>query len=111
MALVLRQLPFPAEILTAATGMEALKTVETRQPSLVILDLMMPQMDGLEVCRRLRADVKTAFIPILMSTAMGESATRTEAFLIGTDDYLTKPFEINELNARVGRLVRRTYGA
>ena len=109
-AIALRQLPFPAEILTARNGMEALKTVEVEQPSLVILDLMMPQMDGLEVCRRLRENVKTAFIPVLMLTAMGESATRTEAFLIGTDDYLVKPFEINELNARVARLMRRTYG-
>ena len=90
--------------------LEALKTVEVEQPSLVVLDLMMPQMDGLEVCRRLRENVKTAFIPVLMLTAMGESATRTEAFLIGTDDYLVKPFEINELNARVARLMRRTYG-
>jgi DNA-binding response OmpR family regulator len=90
--------------------MEALKAIEMEQPSLVILDLMMPQMDGLEVCRRLREHVKTAFIPVLMLTAMGESATRTKAFLIGTDDYLTKPFEIGELNARVARLMRRTYG-
>jgi type IV pilus assembly protein PilB len=109
-AIALGQLPFPAEILTAANGMEALKTVEAEQPSLVILDLMMPQIDGLEVCRRLRENVKTAFIPVLMLTAMGESATKTKAFLIGTDDYLTKPFEISELNARVGRLMRRTYG-
>ncbi|MDE2059173.1 MAG: Flp pilus assembly complex ATPase component TadA [candidate division NC10 bacterium] len=109
-AIALRQLPFPAEILTAGNGMEALEVVEAEQPSLVILDLMMPKMDGFEVCRRLREHVKTAFIPILMLTARGESETRTKAFLIGTDDYLMKPFEINELNARVGRLVRRTYG-
>ncbi len=109
-AIALGQLPFPAEVLTAANGMEALKMVEAEQPSLVILDLMMPQMDGLEVCRRLRENVKTAFIPVLILTAMGESATKTKAFLIGTDDYLTKPFEISELNARVGRLIRRTYG-
>ena len=109
-AIALRQLPFPAEILTAGSGMEALKAVEAEQPSLVILDLMMPQMDGLEVCRRLRENVKTTFIPILMLTARGESETKTKAFLVGTDDYLMKPFEINELNARVGRLVRRTYG-
>ncbi|MDD5558482.1 ATPase, T2SS/T4P/T4SS family [Candidatus Methylomirabilis sp.] len=109
-AIALQQLPFSAEILTAGNGMEALKAVEAEQPSLVILDLMMPQMDGFEVCRRLRENVKTAFIPILMLTARGESETRTKAFLVGTDDYLMKPFEINELNARVGRLVRRTYG-
>ncbi len=109
-AIALKQLPFPAEILTAGNGMEALKAVEAEHPSLVVLDLMMPQMDGFEVCRRLRENVKTAFIPILMLTARGESETRTKAFLVGTDDYLMKPFEINELNARVGRLVRRTYG-
>lgn len=109
-AIALKQLPFPAEILTAGNGIEALKAVEAEHPSLVVLDLMMPQMDGFEVCRRLRENVKTAFIPILMLTARGESETRTKAFLVGTDDYLMKPFEINELNARVGRLVRRTYG-
>jgi len=109
-AIALQQLPSPAEILTAGSGMEALNMIEAGQPSLVILDLMMPQMDGFEVCRRLRENVKTAFIPILMLTARGESETKTKAFLVGTDDYLMKPFEINELNARVGRLVRRTYG-
>jgi type IV pilus assembly protein PilB len=109
-ALALRKLPFPAEIMTAANGIEALQAVEAERPSLVVLDLMMPQMDGLEVCRRLRENVTTAFIPILMLTARGESETKTQAFQVGTDDYLVKPFEVKELNARVGRLLRRTYG-
>lgn len=109
-ALALRKLPFPAEIMTAGNGVEALQAVEAERPSLVVLDLMMPQMDGIEVCRRLRENVTTAFIPILMLTARGESETRIQAFLVGTDDYLVKPFEVKELNARVGRLLRRTYG-
>jgi type IV pilus assembly protein PilB len=93
----------------AASGAEALALVEERPPHLVVLDLMMPGMDGYEVCRRLRSDLKTAFIPILMLTALGDRESKSLGFLAGTDDYLVKPFENAELRSRVKWLLQRSY--
>jgi len=109
-AMSLKNLPFPVEIMTAANGSEALSLVERDKPDMIILDIMMPEMDGFEVCKRLREDITTAFIPIMMLTARGETESRTKAFTVGTDDYVTKPFEVEDLRARVVRLLRRTYG-
>ena len=92
----------------AATGQEALKQVATDPPSLVILDLMLAEMDGLEVCRRLRADPKTALIPIIMLTAKTEEADQIVGFELGADDYVTKPFSVRELLARVRAQLRRS---
>jgi DNA-binding response OmpR family regulator len=75
----------------------------------VILDLMMPGMDGYEVCRQLRSNLKTAFIPILMLTALADGKSKSLGFLAGTDDYLVKPFENTELRARVRWLLQRAY--
>ena len=80
------------------------------RPDLVILDLNMPGMDGFEVCKKLRADIQTAFVPILMLTANTDEQSRSQGFLVGTDDYMAKPVSIPELHARVTRLLRRTYG-
>jgi DNA-binding response OmpR family regulator len=109
-AAALRQLPMSVEILTAADGMQALELIESKGADLVILDLKMPAMDGFEVCDRLRQDIRTAFLPILMLTANSEQENRTKSFLIGTDDFMAKPFDVIEFQARVTRLLRRTYG-
>ena len=93
----------------AANGFEALGKIEARPPHLIILDLMMPGMDGIEVCKRLRAKLATAFIPVIMLTALADSNTKKMSFLAGTDDYLTKPFDRQELVSRVTRLLERTY--
>jgi type IV pilus assembly protein PilB len=93
----------------AESGASALARIEEDKPHLVILDLMMPDMDGYEVCRRLRSNLKTAFIPILMLTALADTKSKSLGFLAGTDDYLVKPFENAELRSRVGWLLQRSY--
>jgi len=77
-------------------------------PDLVMLDLMLPRVDGLTVCQRLRRDERTADIPILMLTALARTQDKVEGFNAGADDYLTKPFEVEEMLARVRALLRRT---
>jgi len=106
----LKRLPVPAQIMEASNGFEAIGKVEVEKPDMIILDIMMPGMDGFEVCKRLRENVTTAFIPIMMLTAKGDAESKTQGFTVGTDDYVTKPFDPEELNARVMRLLRRTYG-
>jgi DNA-binding response OmpR family regulator len=94
----------------AANGFEALGRIEAEKPHLIILDVMMPGMDGIEVCKRLRAKLSTALVPVIMLTARGDAGSKELGFLAGTDDYLTKPFERTELIVRVQRLLERTYG-
>ena len=106
----LEQLPYPSEIFTASDGREALEQVEEVRPDLILLDVMMPGVDGFTVCQKLRENVRTTFIPIIMLTANPDEENRTKGFLVGTDDYMNKPFSVPELLARVGRLLRRTYG-
>jgi DNA-binding response OmpR family regulator len=106
----LSQLPLAIDILTASDGVEALTIIAEQPPDLVIADVMMPRMDGLTLCQRLRENMRTAFVPIMMLTANTDEAGRTKGYLVGTDDYVTKPFAIPDLNARVMRLLRRTYG-
>jgi type IV pilus assembly protein PilB len=98
------------EVGQAADGFEALSSVQHRCPDAILLDISMPGMNGFEVCERLRADVKTAFVPILMLTANVDEDSRSKGFLVGTDDYMGKPVSVPELHARVKRLMRRTYG-
>jgi len=93
----------------AANAYEALGKIETEKPHLIILDVMMPGLDGFEFCKRLRAKLSTALIPVIMLTACSDSESKELGFLAGTDDYLTKPFERAELIARVKRLLERTY--
>ncbi|HEV3140073.1 MAG TPA: response regulator transcription factor, partial [Vicinamibacterales bacterium] len=90
-----------------ASGREALRRIAAKAPDVLVLDLMLPHVDGLEICRRLRADEKTAVIPIIMLTARGDETERIVGLEIGADDYLAKPFSPNELVARVRALVRR----
>ena len=105
-----QQLPLTCTVETAEDGVDALEKVERQLPDLIVLDVTMPRMDGFAVCERLRGNVRTAFIPIMMLTANSDEVSRTRGFLVGTDDYVAKPFSFTELNARVMRLLRRTYG-
>ena len=89
-------------------GGRALASARETPPDLVILDLMLPGLNGLEVCRALRADNRTASLPIVMLTARGEESERILGLDSGADDYVVKPFSPNELMARVRALLRRT---
>jgi DNA-binding response OmpR family regulator len=90
------------------SGAEVLPHVRRSPPDVLILDLMLPGLDGLEICRTLRRDVTTAAIPIIILTARGEESDRIVGLELGADDYVTKPFSPKELVARVGALLRRT---
>jgi two-component system alkaline phosphatase synthesis response regulator PhoP len=92
---------------TAMSGLEALKKVKEDKPDLVVLDLMLPEMDGLEVCKRLRSVPDTAMLPILMLTAKAEESDTIVGLELGADDYVTKPFSPKALVARVKALLRR----
>ncbi len=89
-------------------GDEALLAVEEQVPDLIILDWMLPEVSGIEICRRLRARAETRSVPIIMVTARGEEADMLRGFKEGADDYVRKPFSLNELNARVDAALRRT---
>ena len=92
---------------TAGTGAEALTRVRAAVPDLVVLDLMLPEMSGLEVCRRLRGDPATAAVPIIMLTAKADEVDRIVGLELGADDYVAKPFSPKELVARVRAVLRR----
>jgi two-component system response regulator RpaA len=96
------------EVNQAADGIKGQALALQLQPDLIMLDLMLPKVDGFTVCQRLRRDERTADIPVLMLTALGETQHKVEGFNAGADDYLTKPFELEEMLARVRALLRRT---
>lgn len=98
---------FTVDVLRAGT--DVLPALRAGAPDLVLLDLMLPGLDGLEVCRLLRADPRTAAVPVIMLTARGEESDRIVGLELGADDYITKPFSPNELVARVRALLRRTH--
>ncbi len=93
------------EVLVAADGRQALRLARETVPDLILLDLMIPEIDGLDVCRELR---KTSDIPIIMITARGEEIDRVVGLELGADDYICKPFSLRELLARVKAVLRRT---
>lgn len=93
------------EVLEASNGLEAIALWERENPQLLILDIMMPRMDGLEVCRRVR---EYSTVPIIVLTALDEEPDKVAALNLGADDYLTKPFGVEELLARVHAVLRRT---
>ncbi|MGL4730462.1 MAG: response regulator transcription factor [Clostridium sp.] len=95
-------------VTTANNGTEALKIAKEKQPDLILLDLMLPGIDGLEVCRRVRKDGEISEIPIIMITAKGEEIDKILGLELGADDYITKPFSVRELVARVKAILRRT---
>ncbi len=89
----------------AYNGEEGLQKVQEYNPDLIVLDVMMPKMDGYEVCQRLKRDEKTKYIPVLMLTAKGEVEHKVKGLDIGADDYLAKPFDYKELSARIRSLL------
>ncbi len=93
---------------TVASGRDALSAIAERPPDLLVLDLMLPQMDGLEICRAVRGNNNTSGMPIIMLTARAEESERIVGLELGADDYIAKPFSPNELVARVRALLRRT---
>ncbi len=95
------------EVTSEADGVAGLQAARRERPDLIILDLMLPKMDGLEVCRRVRAE---SDVPILMLTAKDEETDKVVGLELGADDYLTKPFSMRELIARVKALLRRPRG-
>lgn len=95
------------EVGIVATGDEALKAVTDRTPDLIVLDLNLPVLSGLEVCRILRARASTARVPIIMLTARTSESDRVTGLDVGADDYITKPFSLRELAARVRAVLRR----
>lgn len=96
--------------LRAHDGMQALNQARQHHPDLILLDLMLPGIDGLEACRRLKADMETAHIPVIMLTAKGEEADVVTGLGIGADDYVAKPFSMRMLLARIKAVLRRGGG-
>jgi two-component system phosphate regulon response regulator PhoB len=98
------------ETLLAATGEEALAQLRRRVPDLVLLDLMLPDIPGTEVCRQIKSNPRTKHVPVVMLTAKGEEVDRVVGFELGADDYVTKPFSVRELVLRVKAILRRSSG-
>ena len=98
------------EVLTASDGQEGLRRAKAALPDVVVLDLMLPIIDGLQVCRQLRSDPKTQAVRILMLTAKSEEVDEIVGFSMGADDYVTKPFKIKPLISRIKALLRRPSG-
>ena len=96
------------QVTTAATGFAALEAAATAAPDLVVLDVMLPDIDGFEVCRRLRA--ARDFVPVIFLSARDSEDDRVTGFVRGGDDYVTKPFSLEELTLRIGALLRRVRG-
>lgn len=96
------------EVLNAENGRDALTQLETVRPDLILLDVMMPEMDGYETCQKIRANPATSTIPILMLTALASIEQKVKGFESGADDYLAKPYETEELLARVNALIKRS---
>src|SRR5689334_23706343 len=104
--LVARNLEFEGyEVLTASDGQQALELVERNSPDLVLLDVMMPRMDGFTVCHKVR---EFSTVPIIIVTARGQDQDKVKGLDLGADDYLTKPFSVDELLARVRSVLRRS---
>jgi two-component system, OmpR family, response regulator RpaA len=96
------------QVTTAGDGIKGLALAKQNRPDLIVLDIMMPDLDGFTVCQRLRQDPTTHSIPVLMLTALGMTKDKVTGFDAGADDYLVKPFEIPELQVRVRALLRRS---
>ena len=96
------------DVQQAVDGIKGQALAVQVQPDLIMLDLMLPKVDGFTVCQRLRRDERTADIPVLMLTALGQIQDKIQGFDSGADDYLTKPFDVEEMLARVRALLRRS---
>lgn len=97
------------DTLTAYNGKEGISLAEKYRPSLILLDVMLPEMNGLKVCKTLRQGKETQHIPIIMLTAKSEEIDKIVGLELGADDYITKPFSVRELLARIKAVLRRTY--
>ena len=95
------------ELVTSASGEEALELIDRRLPDLILLDVMMPGMDGFELCRRSKAELLTCHIPFLLLTAKGDEENRAEGYSAGADGYIAKPFSIKTLRTRVNSLIEQ----
>jgi len=95
------------QVLTAANGVEGLKMALEEKPDIIVLDVMLPGMDGFELCHRLRNEASTAKLPIMMLSVKGRESDRDMGLKVGADEYLTKPTDPDELVACVGRLLER----
>jgi DNA-binding response OmpR family regulator len=95
------------QVYVVYSGIEAIKEARRHRPDLIVLDVVMPGMDGLETCRELRVDPALADVPILFLTALGRPEDRVAGFRAGADDYLTKPFNLEELQLRITAILRR----
>jgi DNA-binding response OmpR family regulator len=100
--------PLEVDVYTAQNGREALEKVQSIRPSLVITDINMPVMDGYDLIKELRSKVNTMFIPIVILSSRDTVEDKLKGFTFGTDDYITKPFDYTELQARVKRLLKRS---
>ncbi|MBM3251353.1 MAG: response regulator [Candidatus Omnitrophica bacterium] len=96
------------EVIEASNGEEALEQAKTKAPNLIILDYKMPKLSGIEVCQQLRKDILLQHMPIIMLTGKGEVQDKVEGLGAGADDYIVKPFQVNELVARIKMVLRRT---
>jgi two-component system alkaline phosphatase synthesis response regulator PhoP len=96
------------KVVLASNGVDAVKLAKAESPELILLDLMLPGMDGYDVCKEIRRDNNISNIPIIMITAKGEELDKILGLELGADDYITKPFSIRELMARVKAVLRRT---
>lgn len=99
------------ETAAAYTGVEALEKVRQRVPDLLVLDLMLPDIPGTEVCRQIKASPRTRHVPVLMLTARTDEVDRVVGFEVGADDFVTKPFSVRELVLRIRAILRRGGGA
>jgi len=97
-------------VVSASNGADALQIAKSRQPDLIVLDVMMPQLTGIEVAKRLRSQTETSTVPIIMLTARSEEVDELAGLDAGVDDYITKPFSMQVLIARINALSRRTTG-
>ncbi len=97
------------EVVTSTSGEDGLEKIEKSSPHLVVLDLMLPEIDGIELCRKLKSDPLTRAIPVIMVTAKGEESDVVLGLGVGADDYITKPFSPRELVARVKAVLRRSH--
>jgi two-component system alkaline phosphatase synthesis response regulator PhoP len=94
-------------VIEALDGFEGISKAKSETPDVILLDIMMPGMDGFEVCRRLKSDPQLSSIPVIMLTAKGEVDDKVEGLEMGADDYVTKPFNLKELKARIKSVIRR----
>jgi len=96
------------EVLTALDGEQALEKARAEHPDLVVLDIMMPKLDGYETCKMLKADPKTKDIPVILLSAKGRNVDQKVGFEVGADDYITKPFSPRKLVERINAILGQT---